>query len=100
MKFEEYEELVVQWANEKGILPGAHPYTQLLKCMSEIGEVADCEAKGQTDMRLWLEVGDVLVTLLIYAKLRNVSLSECLGLAYLKIRDRKGLTVNGVFIKE
>ena len=100
MKFEEYEDLVVQWANDKGILPNAQPYTQLLKCMSELGEVADCEIKNQHDMRMWLEVGDVLVTLCIYAKLRNVTLSDCLGLAYLKIRERKGETVNGVFIKQ
>ena len=100
MKFEEYEELVTQWAHEKGILPDSRPYTQLLKCMSELGEVADCEIKGQHDMRLWLEIGDVLVTLAIFCKTRNVSLSDCLGLAYLKIKDRKGETINGVFIKK
>ena len=100
MKFEEYEELVVKWGHDKGILPTQEPYKQLLKTMSELGEVTDCEIKGQHDMRLWLELGDVLVTLVLYAKNRNVTLSECLGLAYLKIRDRKGETKNGVFIKE
>ena len=100
MKFEEYEQLTIEWANDRGILPTEHPYKQLLKAMSELGEVADCEIKGQHDMRLWLEIGDVLVTLALYSKSRNVSLSDCLGLAYLKIRERKGETRNGVFIKE
>lgn len=100
MKFEEYEDLSIQWAKDRGILPTDQPYKQLLKAMSELGEVADCEIKGQHDMRLWLELGDVLVTLTLYAKTRGVNLSECLGLAYLKIRDRKGETRNGVFIKE
>ena len=101
MKFEEYEELTIQWAKDRGIVPNAQPYTQLLKAMSELGEVADCEIKGQHDMRLWLELGDVLVTLAIYCQFRNVSLSDCLGMAYLKIKDRKGtLMPNGVFVKE
>jgi NTP pyrophosphatase (non-canonical NTP hydrolase) len=100
VKFEEYEQLTIEWANDRGILPTEQPYKQLLKAMSELGEVADCEIKGQHDMRLWLEIGDVLVTLALYSKSRNVSLSECLGMAYLKIRDRKGETRNGVFIKE
>jgi len=100
MKFEEYEDLVIQWANDRGILPTNAPHKQLLKAMSELGEVADCEIKGQHDMRLWLEVGDVLVTLALYAKSRNVSLADCLGMAYLKIKDRKGETKDGVFIKQ
>jgi NTP pyrophosphatase (non-canonical NTP hydrolase) len=100
VKFEDNEELVLQWAKDRGIFPTDQPYKQLLKSMSELGEVADCEIKGHHDMRLWLEIGDVLVTLILYAKSRGVTLNECLGLAYLKIKDRKGETRNGVFVKE
>ena len=45
-------------------------------------------------------IGDVLVTLIIVAEQLGLTLTECLAVAYLEIKDRKGRLVNGTFIKE
>jgi NTP pyrophosphatase (non-canonical NTP hydrolase) len=73
---------------------------QLLKTMSELGELADATLKSDRD-GIVDGVGDVMVTLIIYAALQDVSLEECLTAAYEQIKDRKGvLTPEGVFVKE
>ena len=47
-----------------------------------------------------LEMGDVFVTLIILCDQLNMDPVDCLGRAYEKIKDRKGKTINGVFVKE
>jgi NTP pyrophosphatase (non-canonical NTP hydrolase) len=97
------EELIVsveRWAADRGILDHSSPQAQLLKTVSEIGELSDATLKdhvaGITD-----GIGDVLVTLIIYARLQGVSIGYCLESAYQTIKDRRGrLTPEGVFVKE
>jgi NTP pyrophosphatase (non-canonical NTP hydrolase) len=93
-------ELVEQWAKDRQIVPNSTPMAQLMKTMSELGELADATLKsdsaGMVD-----GVGDVVVTLIIYCKLTGVTLPLCLAAAYEQIKDRKGtLTKEGVFVKE
>lgn len=100
MTFEELNTLVVQWAKDRQIVPNSNPTAQLMKTMSELGELADATLK--TD---WAEiedgVGDVLVTLILYCKLQDISVVDCLQRAYDTIKDRKGtLTPEGIFVKE
>ena len=45
-------------------------------------------------------MGDIFVTLIILCDQLNLDLVDCLARAYEKIKDRKGKTINGVFIKE
>ena len=47
-----------------------------------------------------LEIGDVLVTLAIMANQIESTLDECFNLAYDKIKNRTGKTINGTFIKD
>mgnify|MGYP001761249937 FL=1 len=71
-----------------------------MKTGSELGELFDAEIKG--DMPGIVDgIGDVLVTLIIYAELRGLDLTDCLASAYNEIKDRKGtLTPEGLFVKE
>lgn len=89
----------LQWAEDRNLLKGSDPKTQLLKTMSELGELADAVIKddkeGQID-----GIGDVLVTLIIVAEQLGLTLQECLAVAYIEIKDRKGRMHNGAFIKE
>lgn len=91
---------VVRWAEARRIIPNAKPYSQLLKAVAEMGELADAENKG--DMPAIKDgVGDVLVCLINYCALRDIDLTECLAGAYEEIKHRKGtLMPNGVFVKE
>lgn len=97
---EEYEDLIIDWADERGILEHSTPAAQMLKCVSEMGELADAVAKGE-DIRD--HVGDTIVTLILLTHLTDLDLNlqECLAFAWDEIKDRKGTMVpGGVFIKE
>jgi NTP pyrophosphatase (non-canonical NTP hydrolase) len=98
--YEELESLVIGWANERGIMDHSTAVAQLMKTVSEVGELADATAKrdiaGVTD-----GIGDVVVTLILYAQLQGLRLTECLAAAYDEIKDRKGRMVHGgVFVKD
>ena len=46
------------------------------------------------------DVGDIMVVLINSCVRNNITLEECLQVAYDDIKDRKGKMVDGVFIKE
>jgi NTP pyrophosphatase (non-canonical NTP hydrolase) len=100
--FTELEEKVIQWARDRHIIPNSNPRVQLLKTMSELGELADALLKDDGD-GVVDGIGDVLVTLILCANLYDpaMSLRLCLEEAYKTIKDRKGrLTPEGIFVKE
>ena len=90
--------LVEKWSKDKD-LDKAESSKQFLKVIEEIGEVADALAKNKPE-ELKDGIGDVVVTLIILAQQNRLTLDECLEAAYNEIADRKGKTVNGVFVKE
>lgn len=100
MTFKQTEMKVIRWAEARCIIPNATPVSQLLKLVSEVGEL--CDAEGKKDLAAIEDaVGDILVCLINYATLRNTSLTMCLKLAYDEIKDRKGtLMPDGTFVKE
>lgn len=93
-------EKVEQWGRDRCIIPNSTPQAQLLKSLSEMGELADATLKS--DVRDIIDgIGDVLVTLILYAALQKLDIEACLASAYDEIKDRKGtLTPEGVFVKE
>lgn len=100
MTLDELVPMVEQWAADRGILEHSTPTAQLLKTMSELGELADAAAKGDV-VGVLDGVGDVLVTLILYARLANLSIAGCLEHAYDQIKDRRGrMSAGGVFVKE
>lgn len=100
MYFEDYESMVLDWAEERKILPNATPASQLLKAVSEMGELADAVNKGNRD-QLQDAVGDVVVCLINLCALSDTDITSCLSIAWNEIKDRKGtLLPNGVFVKE
>ncbi len=95
-----YRDRVLNWAEDREIIPNAKPHVQLMKTGSELGELFDAEIKGNMP-GIVDGIGDVLVTLIIYAELRGLDLTDCLAAAYNEIKDRKGrLTPEGLFVKE
>lgn len=100
MYFHTLESQVVEWAKARQIIPNSTPQTQLMKTVSELGELADATIQGDTGGVID-GVGDVLVTLIIYCALQKIDLTACLEAAYDEIKDREGtLLPNGVFVKE
>ena len=110
---------VLDWAKDKELLHDKNAEKQFLKFMEEVFEFRDewllfvheynkCsygEANNNPEVvelrgNMKLEMGDVFVTLIILCDQLNMDPVDCLGRAYEKIKDRKGETINGVFIKE
>ena len=89
---------VEQWSIDKG-LQDNDSSKQFLKVTEEVGEVAAALARSNKDM-LKDGIGDVVVTLIILAQQNDMTLEECLQYAYDEIKDRKGETINGTFIKQ
>ena len=100
MNYDRLETQVLEWACARNIIPNSTPQTQLLKTMSELGELADATIKRDRN-GIIDGYGDVLVTLIIAAGLEGLNLTRCLNAAYKEIKDRKGtLLPNGVFVKQ
>lgn len=98
MSFEQIQERVLDWANDKNLLAPDNHTKQFMKVIEEIGELSDAMLKGN---KIAEEdaFGDVLVTLVILAKQRNVDLLAEFENAYNIIKARTGQTINGTFIK-
>ena len=91
---------VIRWAEARKIIPHAMASTQLMKAITEMGELVDAELKDNMP-EIKDAVGDVMVCLINYCALKDISLVKCLEGAYEEIKDRKGtLMPNGVFVKD
>ena len=99
MDYNQLEALVIEWAENKGILEKATTAAQANKTMEECQELIDAI---QDDNREEISdaLGDILVTIIIQAKMQNMSLVECLEGAYNIIAKRTGKMVNGQFVKD
>ena len=91
---------VIRWAEKRGIIENSDSKTQLLKSVSEIGELADAIIKR--DRPAIIDgLGDVLVCLIVVGAIEDLDLTRCLESAYEQIKDRKGyLNKDGVFVKD
>lgn len=99
MSYANIEIKIIQWAEARRIIPNAKPHTQLMKAVSEMGELCDAELKGQMPL-IKDGVGDVLVCLINYCALKDINLVSCIEEAYEQIKDRKGTTLpDGTFVK-
>ena len=99
MSWAELEIKVIRWSEARSIIPNATPTSQLLKAVSEMGEL--CDAEGKRDIAAIEDaVGDVLVCLINYCALRDMDMTRCLAEAYEQIKDRRGtLMPDGTFVK-
>jgi len=75
MTWEEFVSNVQQWARERGIYEHSTPDAQLLKALSELGELADAVIKNDREA-LKDAIGDVAVCMVNYAKMADVVLPE------------------------
>jgi NTP pyrophosphatase (non-canonical NTP hydrolase) len=100
MTFDELIENITQWADDKGILVPDNAPKQSMKIMEELGETMGAILKGKNTDEVIDGIGDILVTVIILAKQLGLEPTECLESAWNEIKDRKGKTVNGTFIKE
>lgn len=91
---------VIRWSEARGILPNSTPQAQLIKMVSEVGELAD--AIGKKNREATVDgLGDVWVCMVNIAALLDLDLVDCFNSAYNEIKDRKGyMNKEGIFIKQ
>ena len=100
MSYANIEIKIIQWSEDRKIIPNSTPEVQLLKAMSEMGELADATIKKDQEA-IVDSVGDVMVCLINYCALQDINLVNCMEIAYDQIKNRKGrLLPNGVFQKD
>jgi NTP pyrophosphatase (non-canonical NTP hydrolase) len=98
MDYNQLEKLVIEWADQKGILEKATPIRQAEKTLEECNELIEAiQANDREEVSDAL--GDILVTIIIQAKMQNMSLLECLEGAYNIIAKRTGVMRDGQFVK-
>ena len=111
LNFEDLRKKVIAWGEGKNLIHQDVAEKQFLKFIEEVFEF-----KTESDLKnyMWnagiayadvtepmaLEMGDIFVTLIILCEQIGLNPIKCLDMAYEKIKDRKGKTINGVFIKE
>tara|TARA_B110000196_G_C21149072_1_gene668445 strand:- start:1174 stop:1539 length:366 start_codon:yes stop_codon:yes gene_type:complete len=99
MDYFELECAVEEWAKDRDIFSKATPMAQALKTLEETTEL--CTAINNDDRaEITDAMGDIMVTLIIQAKMQNLSLEECLESAYHIINKRTGKMINGQFVKQ
>ena len=97
METDELINNVIKWGRDKGL---NDPKAQLNKVMEEVGEIAHEVSRNRYGKEFRDAIGDTLVTVIILADIASAIPMGCLELAYREIRDRKGKTENGTFVKE
>jgi NTP pyrophosphatase (non-canonical NTP hydrolase) len=92
-----------RWADDRN-LKQADPKIQWMRITEEVGEIRDVLLKPtkftKPQAALKDAIGDTLVTIIVLAHQLDLDVTECLGIAYEEIKNRKGKMINGTFIKE
>lgn len=121
MSFKDLKDKVLSWADDKDLLHSENADKQFMKFIEEVfefktefdnwvffrekcgfaedEELMYMEGKSLT-VNSKLEMGDIFVTLIILCEQIGIDPVDCLSMAYEKIKDRKGKTIGGKFIKE
>ncbi len=97
MKNLNYEKLIGQWHRDRNLINGSTDKDQYMKLIQEAGELSDSLCKGK-DIKD--DIGDIMVVLINIMVRNNLTMQECLAVAYEDIKDRKGKMIDGVFVKE
>lgn len=110
--FEELKKLIEQWAKDKDLVHAENTDKQFMKFIEEVFEfkteydifLHEVRRQGSISKDsvrpLMIEMGDIFVTLIILCNQIGIEPTRCLDMAYEKIKDRTGKTIDGVFVKK
>ena len=88
---------IANWHHERNLIDGADDFSQFTKLIEEAGELASNVSRGR-DIRD--DIGDMIVVLINIAERNQLTIEECMQIAWDDIKDRRGMMLNGTFIKE
>lgn len=90
---------VIEWAKEKDLIHEENAPTQLLKLQEEVGELCAGYLKKKKK-EVHDAIGDIQIVLIILCEQLGMDYDKALYDAYHVIKNRKGKTVDGTFIKQ
>ena len=88
---------IKRWHHDRNLIDGSDDKSQFAKLIQEAGELSDNICKGN-DIKD--DIGDMIVVLINIAERNDVSITDCVRKAWDDIKDRKGVMIDGVFVKE
>jgi len=102
MTFQELHKAVVDWHYKRDLIDGSTDQAQLAKLTEEVGELARAirNEKPLANYQTADAIGDILVVLINIAERSALDLRICLHRAFNDIKERKGKTICGIYIKE
>lgn len=89
---------VSKWGADKGFVRPENVQAQFIKTIEETGEMAGglLRKDGATIID---SLGDMFVTVILLSDMCGIHPAEALSFAYSEIAGRKGIEVDGVFVK-
>jgi len=100
MTFEQFKTNVEQWATDRGIYEHSTAEAQLLKAVSEIGELADAHIKGDEPEKADGLI-DTIVCLINYAHMERIDFNESMDAVWKILSARTGrMVAGGAFVKD
>ena len=104
MKYEELENKVIEWAKDRNIFENSNAIKQISKTQEELyetlGALRELEQGKESILEVADGIGDMLVTIILLAKMVGLNSVDCLGYASDEIKNRKGKMVDGLFVKD
>jgi NTP pyrophosphatase (non-canonical NTP hydrolase) len=93
------KEKVLEWAELRNLLHNENALKQYSKLQEESNELL-IGILNKDPYEIIDALGDIQIVLIILANQLGFDIDECLESAYNEIKDRKGQTIGGNFIKE
>ena len=87
-----------KWARVRGIYDSGDQKTQYIKLQEEAGELAKA-LLNKDEVEIQDAIGDMVVVLTNLAELCDFRIEDCIDAAYNEISNRKGMMINGTFVK-
>lgn len=100
MTFDEFKQNVESWAADRGIYEHSTPEAQLLKALSELGELADAHIKSDEPEKADGLI-DTIVCLINYAAMEGIDMDQSMTDVWTILSKRTGRMVpGGAFVKD
>ena len=93
------QESVINWAKERNLIKLGNAPKQLIKLSEEVGELGSAYLKNEFN-EIKDAIGDIQIVLMILSEQLAIDYNQCLEDAYNVIKNRKGKTINGTFVKD
>lgn len=94
----EWKDRISQWAEDRNLVSGSTPISQMRKLYEEVQELYEALYEGDR-LETIDAIGDIQVVLGVICSQLHLDIDHCRECAWEEIKDRKGKMINGVFVK-